>query len=69
MTRNRMYLKMITSSLIRRRSRMLVALLAIAIGSTVLSGLLTIYYDIPRQMGTVFRSYGANVILIPYLLL
>ena len=42
MTRNRMYLKMITSSLVRRRSRMLVALLAIAIGSTVLSGLLTI---------------------------
>ena len=47
MTKNRMYLKMITSSLVRRRSRMLVALLAIAIGSTVLSGLLTIYYDIP----------------------
>ena len=65
MTRNRMYLKMITSSLIRRRSRMLVALLAIAIGSTVLSGLLTIYYDIPRQMGTVFRSYGANLIFRP----
>lgn len=65
MTRNRMYLKMITSSLVRRRSRMLVALLAIAIGSTVLSGLLTIYYDIPRQMGTVFRSYGANVIFLP----
>ena len=65
MTRNKMYLKMITSSLIRRRSRMLVALLAIAIGSTVLSGLLTIYYDIPRQMGTVFRSYGANLIFLP----
>ena len=44
---------------------MLVALLAIAIGATVLSGLLTIYYDIPRQMGTVFRSYGANMIFLP----
>jgi len=65
MTRNKMYLKMIVSSLLRRRSRMLVALLAIAIGSTVLSGLLTIYYDIPRQMGTVFRSYGANLIFLP----
>lgn len=65
MTRQRMYLKMVTSSLVRRRSRMLVALLAIAIGSTVLSGLLTIYYDIPRQMGTVFRSYGANLIFLP----
>ncbi len=65
MTKNKMYFKMIMSSLLRRRSRMVVALLAIAIGSTVLSGLLTIYYDIPRQMGTVFRSYGANIIFLP----
>ncbi len=56
---------MLTSSLVRRRSRMLVALLAVAIGSTILSGLLTIYYDIPRQMGQEFRSYGANLIFVP----
>lgn len=60
-----MYFKMVFSSLLRRRSRMVIALLAIAIGSTVLSGLLTIYYDIPRQMGTIFRSYGANILFIP----
>ncbi|MDR1160504.1 MAG: ABC transporter permease [Syntrophomonadaceae bacterium] len=58
------YLKMITSSLVRRRSRMFVALLAVAIGATVLSGLVTVYYDIPRQMGQEFRSYGANLILV-----
>lgn len=60
-----MYFRMITSSLIRRRSRMLVALLAVAIGATILSGLVTIYYDIPRQMGQEFRSYGANLIFVP----
>lgn len=59
-----MYFKMITSSLIRRRSRMLVALLAVAIGSTILSGLVTIYYDVPRQMAQEFRSYGANLLLV-----
>ena len=64
MTRQRMYLKMITSSLMRRRSRMLVALLAVAIGSTILSGLVTIYYDVPRQMAQEFRSYGANLLLV-----
>lgn len=53
---------MITASLMRRRSRMLVALLAIMIGATILSGLVTIYYDVPRQMGAQFRSYGANMI-------
>ena len=57
-----MFLRMITASLVRRRSRMLVALLAIAIGATILSGLVTIYYDVPRQMGAQFRSYGANMI-------
>lgn len=41
---------------------MLVALLAIMIGATILSGLVTIYYDVPRQMGAQFRSYGANMI-------
>ncbi|HBB12918.1 MAG: FtsX-like permease family protein [Treponema sp.] len=64
MTRQKFYFKMITSSLIRRRSRMLVALLAVAIGATVLSGLVTIYYDVPRQMGKEFRSYGANLMLV-----
>jgi putative ABC transport system permease protein len=44
---------------------MIVALLAVAIGGTILSGLITIYYDIPRQMGREFRSYGANFILLP----
>lgn len=65
MTKYSMYSKMIIHSLIRRRSRMFVALLAVAIGATVLSGLVTIYYDVPRQMGREFRSYGANLILIP----
>ena len=40
------------------------ALLAIAVGATVLSGLVTIYYDVPRQMGTQFRNYGANMIFV-----
>jgi putative ABC transport system permease protein len=44
---------------------MLVALLAVTIGATILSGLVTIYYDIPRQMGREFRSYGANFIILP----
>ncbi|MDO5733698.1 MAG: ABC transporter permease [Eubacteriales bacterium] len=65
MTKRKMYLKMISSSLLRRRSRMLVALLAIAIGATIMSGMVTIYYDIPRQLGKEFRSYGANFVVLP----
>ncbi|MDR3254494.1 MAG: FtsX-like permease family protein [Synergistaceae bacterium] len=44
---------------------MAVALFAIAIGATVLLGMAAISYDIPRQMGREFRSYGANMALVP----
>ncbi len=60
-----MYLRMITASLLRRRSRMLIALLSIGIGATILAGLVTIYVDVPRQMGAQFRSYGANMLILP----
>ncbi|MDR3166045.1 MAG: FtsX-like permease family protein [Synergistaceae bacterium] len=65
MTNRRMYFKMIASSILRRKSRMTVALLAVAIGATVLLGLSAISYDIPRQMGREFRNYGANMIFVP----
>jgi putative ABC transport system permease protein len=58
-----MFFKMLVSSLIRRKSRMMSALLAIAIGATVVLAMTAISYDIPRQMGREFRSYGANMIL------
>ncbi|MBR1797044.1 MAG: ABC transporter permease [Clostridiales bacterium] len=64
MKKRTMFFRMITASLIRRRSRMFIALLAIAVGATILSGLTTIYYDVPRQMGEQFRNYGANMIFM-----
>ena len=64
MKKRKMFFRMITASLIRRRSRMFVALLAIAVGATILSGLTTIYYDVPKQMGEQFRNYGANMIFV-----
>ena len=62
MKKRQMYFRMITASLLRRRSRMIIALLAITIGATILSGLVTIYIDVPRQMRAQFRNYGANMI-------
>ncbi|OCG61549.1 ABC transporter permease [Gilliamella sp. Fer4-1] len=61
----RFIIKMVLSSLIRRRSRITIALLGITIGATVLLGMITLCYDIPRQMGQEFRSYGANLLLLP----
>ncbi|MDR0600144.1 MAG: ABC transporter permease [Treponema sp.] len=65
MNKRRFYLKMVAGSLLRRGSRMVTALLAVAVGAAILSGLVTISIDIPRQMAQEFRSYGANLALIP----
>lgn len=53
------------SSILRRRSRVLIAILAVAIGATTLSGLATIAIDVPAQMAREVRSYGANLVVSP----
>ncbi|MDR3154018.1 MAG: ABC transporter permease [Deltaproteobacteria bacterium] len=56
--------RMLLFSLARRRSRLLVALFGVALGATVLLGLVTLCYDIPRQLSREFRSYGANLAFV-----
>lgn len=63
MNKQLFFLRMLLSSLLRRRSRLLVALLAVGLGATLLSGLVTLYKDVPRQLGREFRSYGANLVI------
>ena len=59
------FLRMIFYSLLRRRLRMLVALTAVAVGATIISGMITVYREVPQQLGREFRAYGANLLLIP----
>jgi putative ABC transport system permease protein len=56
-------LRLLFWSLSRRRSRLLVALTGVTIGATVLLGLITLCFDLPRQLGEEFRAYGANMVL------
>ena len=44
---------------------MLVALIAVAVGATIISGMVTVYREVPQQLGREFRAYGANLLLIP----
>lgn len=39
--------------------------LAVAIGATIISGMITVYKEVPEQMGREFRAYGANLLLLP----
>ena len=63
MSRRAMFWRMVTSSILRRRSRVFIAILAVAIGATTLSGLVTIAVDVPAQLAREIRSYGANLVV------
>ena len=45
--------------------RMLIALIAVAVGATIISGMITVYREVPQQLGREFRAYGANLLIIP----
>lgn len=59
------FLRMIFYSFLRRRMRMLIALIAVAIGATIISGMVTVWREVPQQLGREFRAYGANLLIIP----
>lgn len=61
----RFLLTMIVQSLWRQKSRMAIALLAVAVGAAIISGMVTVYREVPAQLGREFRAYGANVLLLP----
>ena len=63
--RLKFFLRMIFYSLLRRRMRMLIALIAVAVGATIISGMVTVYREVPQQLGREFRAYGANLLIIP----
>ncbi|MDR2400246.1 MAG: ABC transporter permease [Deferribacteraceae bacterium] len=60
----KLFVLMLGMSFIRRRSRVMVALLAVAIGATVFFGMATVYIDVPVRLSTAFRAYGANILLL-----
>lgn len=56
---------MVLSALMRRKARMFIALLAVAVGATIISGMVTVYREVPAQLGRAFRAYGANLLILP----
>ncbi len=60
-----MYIKMVTRALIKRKSRVFIALASLIIGTGVISGVLSVYYDINIKMSKELRTYGANFVLTP----
>ena len=48
-----------------RRKRLGVAAIALIVGSTVTTAMLSVYYDAGRKMNRELRAYGANIMVSP----
>ena len=60
-----MFSRLLFSAIQRRKLRIALAVLAVIMGATIASTLLTISYDINDKMGRELKSYGANILLQP----
>ena len=60
-----MFFRIARKALTHRRSRVIVAVLALAVGAAVAAAMLSVYYDAGRKMSRQLRAYGANVMLEP----
>ena len=65
MTNRRMFVTMLLGSMLRRRSRVLVAVLSSAVGAATLFCLAAVCLAVPGQMSAQMRQFGANLIVVP----
>lgn len=63
--RRHLILHLASGPLIRKKSRLLIALVSVVIGASVISSISNVYLDIISKMGRELRSYGANMIILP----
>lgn len=60
-----MFLHLLISAIQRRKLRIALAVLAVVMGASIASALLSISFDINDKMGRELKSYGANILLSP----
>ncbi len=60
-----MYRRIVLKSVIMRKKKFLIALLAIILGTSILAALLNIYMDLNTNIGKNLRSFGSNILVLP----
>lgn len=60
-----MFSRLLFSAIKRRKLRIALAVLAVVMGASIASTLLTVSFDINDKMGRELKSYGANILLLP----
>ena len=65
LTGRQMFFRMLSRSFSKRKGKMAIAIVAVMMGASITSALLTVSYDINEKMNYEFRRFGANLLVIP----
>ncbi|HEY9205087.1 MAG TPA: ABC transporter permease [Candidatus Methanoperedens sp.] len=60
-----MFFRLLFLAIQRRKLRIALAVLAVVMGASIASTLLTVSFDVTDKMGRELKSYGANILLLP----
>jgi len=60
-----MFTRILGKSLAKRRSRVALAVVAVVMGASMASALLTTSYSINEKLANEFRQFGANIMVLP----
>ncbi len=61
-----MFLRILGKSILKRKSRIAIAIISVLIGSSVTTALLTVSFDVSEKVSLEFRKYGANLLIVPH---
>ncbi|MCQ6278773.1 hypothetical protein [Bacillus sp. EB600] len=65
MEKYKLFSKLVLRALLYRKVPTIVSLLVIVLGTSIIGGLVNLYYDINEKMSKEFRAYGANILIYP----
>jgi len=61
-----MFLRILGKSILKRKSRIAIAIISVLIGASVATALLTVSFDVSEKVSLEFRKYGANLLIVPH---
>jgi len=60
-----MFIRILRKSLLKRKSRIAIAIISVIMGAAIATALLSVSMDVSEKVGQEFRKYGANLMVVP----
>jgi len=62
---DKMFMRILGKSILKRKSRIAIAVISVIIGASIATALLSVSLDVSEKVGIEFRKYGANLMVVP----